>query len=53
MMGLRNNFLDVKRLNHSNIIKYKVLYINEIKRRGWLVMEYIKAMPLDKVNLTS
>lgn len=38
---VRKNFLTMKCLKHDNIIHYKSLYLDKIKKKGYLVMEYI------------
>lgn len=38
-------------LNHPNIISHNALYIDMKKHEGWLVMDYVSGIPLDKASL--
>lgn len=42
---LKKNFMDMRQLNHPNIVKYKALYIDLERHLAHLIMEF--------VNLTS
>lgn len=39
---LEKNFIDIRKLDHPNIVKYKALYLDLEKHLAYLVMEYIK-----------
>lgn len=39
---LKKIFLNVQKLNHDSIVKYKSLYLDLTKHLSYLVMEYIQ-----------
>lgn len=41
IMTIKQNFLNVRKLNHPNIIKFKALYIDMKKHLSYLVMDYV------------
>lgn len=44
--SIKTNFINIRQLKHSNIIKYKALYLNPKMRLCHLVMEYTPFPPL-------
>ena len=41
IVSLKNNFFNVRELNHPNIVRFKALYLDMKKHLSYLVMEYI------------
>lgn len=44
--SIKTNFINIRQLKHSNIVKYKALYLNPKLRLCHLVMEYTPFSPL-------
>lgn len=49
---LMNNFKELSSFDHPNIISYKALYVDMNKHEGWLVMDLIEGVSLDKLPFT-
>lgn len=47
ILELKRNFINIKNLRHSSIIKYYALYFDLNKRLAYLVMEYF---PFDNLS---
>jgi serine/threonine protein kinase len=38
---LKKNFMDMRQLNHSNIVQYKALYLDLERHLAHLIMEFV------------
>lgn len=48
IMFLKNNFKYIKSLNHPNIIRYHVMYLDNRKKTCYLIMDYDNNASLKK-----
>lgn len=48
---LKNNFRDIKKLKHPNILKYKAMYFDNKMHISYLIMEYLPYPNLLKAHI--